>query len=174
MYGGYIDIGDSKNLYYFHVKALKEPEQAPLVLWLNGAPGCSSLIGAFKENGPFLFYNTAKKISTLNEWTFAQKANVLYVDAPGAAGFSDYPDVADLDNDKVADDLFKFLDKFLNLFPEYAKNPMFLAGEGHAGMILPILGMKLVEAAKKDERFVLRGESLESLDLFAHHQSLLI
>lgn len=41
-YSGYIAVQD-KNLHYWLVKS--EAKNAPLVLWLNGGPGCSSLIG---------------------------------------------------------------------------------------------------------------------------------
>ncbi|KAH1202717.1 Serine carboxypeptidase-like 45 [Glycine max] len=40
-------------LFYF-AKAEKDALSKPLVLWLNGGPGCSSLgVGAFLENEPF-------------------------------------------------------------------------------------------------------------------------
>ncbi|KAM1885904.1 hypothetical protein ACFX14_038528 [Malus domestica] len=55
-FSGYITVDDHnhKALFYYFAEADINPASKPLVLWLNGGPGCSSLgVGAFSENGPF-------------------------------------------------------------------------------------------------------------------------
>ncbi|KAF1888764.1 hypothetical protein Lal_00036806 [Lupinus albus] len=55
-FSGYVSL-DEKNqraLFYYFVEAESDELSKPLVLWLNGGPGCSSIgVGAFSENGPF-------------------------------------------------------------------------------------------------------------------------
>ncbi|EXB81213.1 Serine carboxypeptidase-like 45 [Morus notabilis] len=55
-YSGYVTLDAKKQraLFYYFAEAETDPHSKPLVLWLNGGPGCSSLgVGAFSENGPF-------------------------------------------------------------------------------------------------------------------------
>ena len=40
-YGGYLPVGNEKYLYHMYMEATSEPESKPVVLWLNGGPGCS-------------------------------------------------------------------------------------------------------------------------------------
>lgn len=57
-YSGYVTVNEQagRALFYWLVEtpASRKPESRPLVLWLNGGPGCSSVAyGAAEEIGPF-------------------------------------------------------------------------------------------------------------------------
>lgn len=44
-YSGYLKVDDHKALHYLMVESQNNPETDPVVLWFNGGPGCSSLLG---------------------------------------------------------------------------------------------------------------------------------
>ncbi|XP_057995632.1 serine carboxypeptidase-like 45 isoform X2 [Hevea brasiliensis] len=87
-FSGYVTVNDEKHraLFYYFVEAEIDPASKPLVLWLNGGPGCSSLgVGAFSENGPF---RPNGKVLVRNECSWNREANMLYLETPVGVGFS--------------------------------------------------------------------------------------
>src|SRR3989338_9848184 len=96
-YSGYItvDAKMGKNLFYWFQLSQNNPSTDPVVLWLNGGPGCSSIGGgAMEENGAYrpIFNVTndgTKQVGvTYNPWTWNQAANVIFLDSPAGVGYS--------------------------------------------------------------------------------------
>ena len=52
-YAGYVTVDEAhgRRLFYYLVESERDPAGDPLVLWLNGGPGCSSFDGFVYEHG---------------------------------------------------------------------------------------------------------------------------
>ena len=49
MYSGYLDVTETKKLHYWFVESQNDPASDPVVVWMNGGPGCSSMEGMFDQ-----------------------------------------------------------------------------------------------------------------------------
>ena len=148
-YAGYltVDAQRRRHLFYYFVKSENDPKNDPLVLWLNGGPGCSSLQGFVYEHGPFTFdYNDGDVKLSRNPHAWTKVASVIYLDSPAGrssltknrkrrclvigAGMSYSEGVSryKTDDHKTAEDLYAAVLKFLELFPDFAENEFFVAG----------------------------------------------
>ncbi|OEL26126.1 Serine carboxypeptidase 24 [Dichanthelium oligosanthes] len=142
-YAGYVTVDETsgKALFYYFVEAAEEPSTKPLVLWLNGGPGCSSLGGAMLEIGPF-FVNRDNKTLSRNKYAWNNVANMLFLESPAGVGFSYSNRTSDYNNtgDKsTAEDAYTFLVNWLERFLEYKGHNFFITGESYGGHYIPQL-----------------------------------
>jgi hypothetical protein len=145
-YSGYLDTADGRgHLHYWFVKSEHDSVNDPVVLWLNGGPGCSSLDGFFYEHGPFQFDENGKLIGREYRWN--RIANMLYIEAPVGVGFS-YHDDNDYANsdDRTAENNREALEAFYVKFPEYINNEFYITGESYAGIYVPTLAEAILDA----------------------------
>ncbi|CAI0463707.1 unnamed protein product [Linum tenue] len=133
-------------MFQHFAEAEFDPFSKPLVLWLNGGPGCSSLgVGAFSENGPF---RPNGQVLIRNEHSWNTEANMLYLEAPIGVGFpyaadsSAYDGVTDL---ITARDNLAFLQKWFLKFPQYKNRSLFITGESYAGHYIPQLAELMLQ-----------------------------
>ncbi|KAL5197694.1 hypothetical protein ABZP36_001206 [Zizania latifolia] len=146
-YGGYVtvDAAAGRALFYYLAEAVgggSAASKAPLLLWLNGGPGCSSLgYGAMEELGPFRVMSDGKTLY-LNPYSWNHVANVLFLESPAGVGFSYSNTTADYSrsgDNKTAEDTYAFLVNWMERFPEYKGRDFYIAGESYAGHYVPQL-----------------------------------
>ncbi|KAL4587898.1 hypothetical protein LXL04_000774 [Taraxacum kok-saghyz] len=148
-YAGYVtlDKNHGKKLYYYYVLSERDPSKDPVVLWLNGGPGCSSLNGFVYEQGPFNFEKTGSMPNLhLNPYAWNKVSNVIYLDSPAGVGMSYSRNRTDyITSDTITSlDSHKFLLEWFQLYPEYLSNPFFIAGESFAGIYIPVLSYQVI------------------------------
>ncbi|KAK0589817.1 hypothetical protein LWI29_018853 [Acer saccharum] len=152
-YSGYVTIDEShgKSLFYYFVESEGNPSKDPVVLWLNGGPGCSSFDGFVYEHGPFNFEAAKTKggLPTLhlNPYSWSKVSNIIYLDSPAGVGLSYSKNLTDYitGDTKTALDSHTFLLKWFELYPEFLSNPFFIAGESYAGVYVPTLAYEVVK-----------------------------
>ncbi|KAM0788352.1 hypothetical protein ACM66B_001493 [Microbotryomycetes sp. NB124-2] len=137
-YSGYLDIDTDTHLFFVFFEARHKPSEAPVVLWLNGGPGCSSMTGLLFELGPCSIANEGKN-TTYNKYSWTESANVIFIDSPVNVGYS-YGGKSVNSSPETAEDLYAFLQLFYNKFPKFAKNDLHVTGESYAGTYIPNVG----------------------------------
>jgi carboxypeptidase D len=164
-YAGHIPASpdDDKKLFYwlFEPDTTNDPnlqdKDIPLLIWLNGGPGCSSMDGLFLEQGPLRLIPPASDGSNSDDWTIQTNehswhkapAYMLYVDQPVGTGLSFTKTKKYCKNDQEVNiDFYFFLQNFLQVHADKfvtidlnghkrINRSLFFSGESHAGHYIP-------------------------------------
>lgn len=158
-FSGFLDASDGCDtatngpvcqLHYWLALAEHEPASAPVVLWLNGGPGSSSILGFLQEEGPLLINATGGLME--NPWSWTKYVNLMALEAPIGVGYSYCSRQKDQGKPCVNTDRYTasasraaLVDFFTTKFPEFATNDFFITGESYAGVYIPTLTKEILD-----------------------------
>ncbi|RIB14757.1 Alpha/Beta hydrolase protein [Gigaspora rosea] len=135
-----IDGSTNSNIFFWLMHNRHIGDRSRLIIWLNGG----NMDGVFLENGPWRI-NSDQSLRII-DGSWNEYANMLYVDQPVGTGFSYANDSGYLNNiTQVPDEFLIFLDKFFEIFPEYSKDEIYIAGESFAGTFIPYIASGLLK-----------------------------
>lgn len=75
--------------------------------------------------------------TTINKYSWNEKANVIFLDQPVNAGFSYSPTSTISTSEEAAIDIYAFLQLFLSKYTQYSALDFHITGESYAGHYIP-------------------------------------
>jgi len=147
-YSGYLDDEEEdKHLFYWFFESRNDPKNDPILLWLNGGPGCSSLTGLFMELGPSSITKDGKVKYNPASWN--ANASVIFLDQPVNVGYS-YSGSSVSNTVAAGKDVYALLTLFFEQFPEYAELDFHISGESYAGHYIPVFANEILSHKKRN------------------------
>jgi len=143
-----LDEATNSNMFFWYFESMDGNPDAPLLLWLQGGPGASSLFGLFTEIGPYNIDKDMKISPRAISWN--KKFHLLFIDNPLGTGFS-FTDSADMyvtNQTTVGLNLYNTLTQFYELFPNLRSNDFYVTGESYAGKYVPACAYTIHEKNK--------------------------
>lgn len=149
-FSGYLNASAAEPgtmLHYWFAAAEGEWTSKPLVLWLNGGPGASSILGMLQEQGPLIIDGEGGLME--NPWAWTKLANLVVLESPAGVGYS-YCAAGgackNTDKSTAKAAAAAVADLYASKFPELRANAFFITGESYAGVYSPTLAQEIVDA----------------------------
>lgn len=144
-FSGHLQISDVKRIYYSLVEAKSRAREAPLVIWMNGGPGCSGMVSFLTQIGPFSLISPENDLPTeenlenlleMNPHSWNNLANVLFIEQPIGVGYS-YT-LSSTSSIKYSDELSAVdnllaIEAFFERFPDFQEQDIYLASQAYGG-----------------------------------------
>ncbi|KAK0484113.1 Alpha/Beta hydrolase protein [Armillaria luteobubalina] len=155
-YTGYINISQTRHLFFYFFKSRSDPNRDHIVFWMNGGPGCSSSVGLFMELGPCRVLDVDGPKYHPESWN--TNANIFFIDHPVGTGFS-HGDMIST-TEEAALDITAFISIFFEMFTQFQGRALHMAGESYGGWFLPLFA-----AAVYDNNALLWGNGWPPINL---------
>ena len=142
-YAGLLPNGPHGNssLYFWFFPSSNPDASDEITVWLNGGPGCSSLLGFLQENGP-ISWQSGTYAPIPNPYSWTNLTNMVWIDQPAGTGFS--PGAPSVKNEHdVANQFNDFFKNFVETF-DLQKRKVYLTGESYAGQYIPYIAENML------------------------------
>ncbi|KAF0354782.1 peptidase S10, serine carboxypeptidase [Gigaspora margarita] len=159
-YSGYFVVNETKNFFFWFFESRNKPQEDPLVLWVNGGPGCSSLNALFLEVGPCRLEKGGNG-TIPNPYSWNSNASIIFLDQPTNTGYS-YGDNV-VTTSVAASDIYAFIQLFFHQFTNYTSLDFHIAGESYAGHFIPAVATEIVNINKNNTSDGIVHINLESV-----------
>ena len=138
------------NNFFYWLFPDTSKEDNPLIIYMNGGPGSTSMNALFMENGPLRVYQADP--SDLDSFTITYEpedswvaiGDLLFVDHPVGTGWS-YGERSPASLPEVADEFLTFMLNFYEEHPTYRERELVLTGESFAGKYLSFTAKAILD-----------------------------
>ena len=156
-YAGLLNVSHAGlPLSTFYYYAQHADSSKPLLVWMNGGPGASSLMGLFTELGPLLLNDRSLPRSTngtdwrlqINPEAWSIDSSLLVWEQPAGVGFSrcvQSTGCPPWDDATSAAANLDVLLEFLRVYPEAASRDVYISGESYGGIYVPLLAESIMK-----------------------------
>lgn len=155
----FVTIQSQSNIFYWLFEPRNAPkETAPVVIFLDGGPGCSTTYSLFDFIGPLYVENykfdpktqtfVGKKEADVRTNAWNDKSYLLIIDQPVGMGFSQvgsYEEVSK-DAEDIRNNFLLFLNAFFDKHSDLQGRDLFVTGHSYAGHYIPYTVTKLLES----------------------------
>ncbi|KAJ5069197.1 serine carboxypeptidase [Anaeramoeba ignava] len=149
-YTGYITVNTTygSNIFYAFFPS-QDKQDDPVGIWLQGGPGCSSMMGLMEENGPVFVHSNGSLYR--NTFTWNTKLHMLYIDSPVGTGFSYVNNNAGFvtNEEEMANELYTALLIFFQKYLDYSTQDLYIFGESYGGKYVPSISYKIMNEGNK-------------------------
>ncbi|XP_020181283.1 serine carboxypeptidase-like 50 [Aegilops tauschii subsp. strangulata] len=152
---GYLPVDPSTDAslffaFYEASASLTAPADTPLLLWLEGGPGCPGLLSNFLQLGPYSLSCRPGNGASISRNPFARNRcfGLLFLDSPLGTGFNAAPSTTDIPRSQpaIAEHVLAALESFDASPAHFRARPFFLAGDSYAGKYVPAAGSRILAA----------------------------
>jgi serine carboxypeptidase-like clade 2 len=171
-FAGYVELNPGNFYYYWFFESQNDPTNDPVVLWLNGGPGCAGEWHALEDNGPIRLDKDLNMF--LNPYSLNLIANVIYLDQPTGTGFSysQNKDDYQITDNLVAQNAYTFLQGWFKRFSSFQSNDFRIATQSYGGHYGAVISYEILTRqqtlAAGDIKINLKGTAVGNpvVDLF--------